>query len=48
RNKNGVVELEEIPVKHVARIKAMDSNGDGELTVSELNAYIKRVLLQQR
>jgi hypothetical protein len=48
RNKNGVVELQEIPEKHEARIKAMDGNGDGKLTVSELNAYIKRVKLRSR
>ena len=47
RNKNGVVELKEIPEQYAARIKAMDSNGDGKLTVSELNAHIRRVKLQK-
>jgi Ca2+-binding EF-hand superfamily protein len=48
RNKNGVVELPEIPEKYKARIKAMDGNGDGKLTVAELNAYIERVRLRNR
>ena len=47
-NKNGVVELTEIPEKHKARIKAMDGNGDAKLTVAELNAYIERVRLRNR
>jgi hypothetical protein len=47
RNKNGVVELREISEKHAARIKAMDKNSDGKLTVYELNAYISRVKLRK-
>jgi len=47
-NKNGVVELTEIPEKHKARIKAVDGNGDAKLTVAELNAYIERVRLRNR
>jgi hypothetical protein len=48
RNKNGVVELKEVPDKYAVRIKAMDANGDGKLTVYELNDYIKRVKLQKQ
>jgi hypothetical protein len=48
RNKNGVVESKEVPEKYAARIKVMDSNGDGKLTASELNAYIRRVKLRNR
>jgi peroxiredoxin len=48
RNKNGVVELKDVPGKYAARIKAMDSNGDDKLTVYELNDYIKRVQLRKQ
>jgi len=48
RNKNGVIELKEVPEKVAIRIKAMDTNRDGKLTLYELNAYIKRVKSKKR
>jgi hypothetical protein len=43
-----VVKLQEIREKYNARIKALDGNGDGKLTVAELNAYFERVGLRNR